>query len=185
MPALIELFKGLMEGKIPFGSGGYIINIRFSDDSDYTIFETIGFKNVKNIHQDQDSVTFQSDGYKIYFLFEPRSFTRKHMEPYLREDGNSIPLRWDELHNIETPKKDHIYISKKPYISFGSFNIEVPAQGRFVYYLYDNDNIDANACKFMSKILGKDFQLPSHTLEQILTPYKENLEYFHKAIAED
>lgn len=181
----IDLFQGLMQEKIPFGSGGYIVNVRFSDESNYTIFETIGFKNVKNIYQSDDSVTFQSDGYKIYFLFEPRTYPRKHLEPYLRDDKEMIPLRWNELHTIKTPRKDLIYISKEPYISHGSFNIEIPAEGRFVYYLFESEQINENACEFISKVLSKDFQLSRLIIDDILVHYNKNLEFFDSATKDD
>ena len=172
-----------MEGSIPFGEGGYVINIRFAEESDYTVFETVGFDNVKNIYQSEESVTFQSDGYKIYFLFQPNTYTRKHVEPYLREDSMAIPLRWNELHDIETPRKDHIYVSREPYVSHGSFTIQIPAKGRFVYYLFNHAHIDEYACEFVSKVLTQDFQLQKGVLEELLVHYRSNLEFFQRAIS--
>jgi len=181
----IELYKGLMEGAIPFGSGGYIINVRFQDNSDYTIFETIGFDNVKNIYQSDNSVTFQSDGYKIFITFEPKQYTKKYQEPYLRDSEDQIPLRWNEVDILDLPKKDRVFVSKEPYVSYGSFNIEVPEEGRFVYYIFQNDNIDDYACEFVTKILKDDFKLDANSIKDITTLYRATLEYFHKAISEN
>ncbi|MCR9142705.1 MAG: hypothetical protein NXI24_10675 [bacterium] len=174
----VELFTGLSKGVIPFDGGGYIMNVNFSQDSEYTIFEVIGFKNVKNIYQSEDAVTFQSDGYKIFLVYEPRSYTTKYIEPYLRPDPQRIPLRWNELHIIELPNRDRIFVSREPYVSHGSFNVEQPSSGSFVYFLYDGPEIDQNAHEFLEKILRKDFQLNRKIIEEVQALFQANLKHF-------
>ncbi|MEQ9362612.1 MAG: hypothetical protein RIF32_00130 [Leptospirales bacterium] len=138
----------------------------------------IAFRNVKNIYQADDAVTFQSDGYKIFMVYEPRSYTTKYIEPYLRQDQERIPLRWNELSITDLPNRDRLFISREPYVSHGSFNVEQPNSGSFVYYLYDGPEIDENAHAFLDKILKKDFKLNTKTMEVVREQFQENLKRF-------
>lgn len=173
------MFKGLMDGAIPIGGGGLIFNVAFSPKFNYGVMEVVGFKNVKNVIQGSDGVTFQSDGYKIFVVYEPKTYTQRYMEPYLRTGIEQIPLRFNELKIIDLPSNDRVFVSAQPYVSHGSFTIEAPEEGDFVYYLFENDKLDKNAEEFLAKILKDDFQVRASSLQEILPVFSENLKSFH------
>ncbi len=174
----IELFEGLHKGKIPFDHTGFILVAKFDKNSNYTVIQLIAFKNVKNIDQSSDGVTFHSDGAKAFVVFEPVSYRFRYQEPYLRSDEFQIPLRWNELHVLEMPKHDKLLISKAPYMSRGSFTIENPEQGNFVYYFYDGPALTDNLHGFIDVVLRKDLKVPAVTAKEALEKIFENLQQF-------
>lgn len=181
----IDLFEGLMQDAIPPGAGGYIISARFHPRYNYGIFEVIGFKNVKNIHSGDRGVTFHSDGYKCILLYEPVNYPKRFMEPYLREAEEQIPARFTELETLEMPNKDRILITHKPYHSQGSFTVENPEEGNFVYYVYEGADMDRLAEAFVLKILADDFKVPKRLHESVAAPLRRNLEHFQTFAAPD
>ena len=167
-----------MQGAIPIGGGGIIVNTSFHDKSNYSIFEIIAFKNVKNLINSHNSITFQSDGHKVYLVYEPRDYRAKYMEPYLREEQARIPLRWNELEIIELSNRDRILFSQEPYISFGAFTVTMPGAGNFVYYFFESDQLEQNIQRFMQKVLREDFSIQSRDMEEIMKCLRNNLDVF-------
>lgn len=174
MPKIIELFEGLSEGVIPFDGTGYILNTQFARDSNYTKIEIIAFKNVKNILPTGDGVIFQSDGYKTFLIYEPKTYQRRFLEPYLREDREKVPLRWNEVEVINLANHDRIILSKAPYLSYGSFTVDKPESGSFVYYIYQDDNVYEGIETFIGNILHKDLKVPKVSIPPILEVLKAN-----------
>jgi hypothetical protein len=179
-PRWIELFKGLSEGLIPFEEEGYIVLAKFDKNSTYTLIELISFKNVKNIQPTTTGVTFYSDGFKTYVIYEPSNYQYRFQEPYLRDGSAQAPLRFNETVIIDLPKRDRLLISKEPYTSHGSFNIERPDEGNFVYYIYGHDPKigEENIFNFIGEILNKDLSVPRSYLPQVFTILKDNLAKF-------
>jgi hypothetical protein len=179
-PKWIELFKGLSEGLIPFEEEGYIIVTRFDKKSPYTLMELISFKNVKNIQPTTTGVTFHSDGFKTYLIYEPNNYQYRFQEPYLREGAFQAPMRFNETIIIDLPKRDRIILSKEPYTSYGSFTVERPEEGNFVYYIYGKDpkQGEENIFNFIGQILNKDLSVPRSYLPKIFEIIKNNLSKF-------
>jgi hypothetical protein len=175
----IELFNGLMKGEIPFEQEGYIVVTRFDQNSTYAVMELISFKNVKNIQNTSTGVTFHSDGFKTFIVFEPVNYQFRFMEPYLREGAAQVPLRFNECVIIDLPRRDRILMSREPYTSYGSFTVERPEHGNFVYYIYGTSDVDDVICQFIGSILNEDLQVPKSTLPQVFAVIKENLKKFH------
>lgn len=176
----IELFRGLQEGIIPFEEEGYIVVAKFDKKSTYTTLELISFKNVKNIQPTTTGITFHSDGFKTYLIYEPNNYQYRFQEPYLREGFAQVPMRFNECIIIDLPKKDRIIVSKEPYTSFGNFTIEHPEEGNFVYYIYSNDGKkgEENILNFFGNILSKDLSIPRSILPQVYEILKSNLAKF-------
>ncbi|MCB1327432.1 MAG: hypothetical protein H7A21_08365 [Spirochaetales bacterium] len=179
----VDLFSGMARGSIPFDGTGMILDAKFDPNSNYAIFEIIWFKNVKNIIPSDDSVTFQSDGHKIFLMYEPQSFTARYMEPYLREDGRKIPMRFNELAKIELDNRDSVFVSLKPYTSHGSFTVEAPARGNLVYYFFDTGEVaDGEAALrnlhlFLVTVLKDDFRLKRQYVDQVTEVLRQNFDY--------
>ena len=180
---VIGLFDGLMKSAIPMSAGGLIFNTRFHPRSNYAVFEIIAFKNVKNIIHTGDNVTFQSDGYKTFLLYEPKTYRTRYMEPYLRDDLEHIPLRFNELHILDLPNRDRILISREPYLSHGSFSVEKPDGGNFVYYFFEKNDMEKNIGQFMNKVLKDDFKVPSKIIGDVLKIFHENISQFRTETA--
>ncbi len=185
-PRWIELFKGLNEGLIPFEEEGYIIVARFDKKSTYTLLELISFKNVKNIQPTTNGVTFHSDGFKTYLIYEPNNYQYRFQEPYLRDGFAQAPMRFNEAVIIDLPKRDRLIISKEPYTSYGSFTIERPEEGNFVYYIYGKEQKqgEENILNFIGEILNKDLSVPRSYLPQVFEILKSNLSKFRHFTAE-
>jgi hypothetical protein len=176
----IELFEGLSQERIPFDGTGFVLNAQFGRDSNYTRLEIIGFKNIKNFIMSDTSVTFQSDGYKVFVVFEPVTYQKRFMEPFLRDGVEHIPLRWNELNMIELPRHDRLYVSKTPFLSFGSFTIERPEEGNFVFYFFENEEVQANINHFIGQVLKEDLKVPGTSVREIQGFVAENLKKFYE-----
>lgn len=177
----IELFDGLMKGSIPFEQDGYIIVTRFDSTSPYAVIELIAFKNVKNIQGTDIGVTFHSDGYKTFVVFEPMTYQYRYMEPYLREGAAHVPLRFNETVIVDLPRRDRVIMSKEPYVSQGSFTVERPEHGHVVYYVFAQPDVDNVICQFVGDILNRDLNVPKSSLPEIFAVIKDNLGKFHKS----
>lgn len=174
----VELFQGIAKSEIPFDGTGFILATHFDTQSNYTRIEIIAFKNVKNFVHSGDGITFYSDGFKIFLLYEPVTYRFRFMEPYLRDAKDSIPLRLKELHVMELPNHDRLFVSRQPYMSYGSFNIEKPDTGNFVYYFFDGPELENNLFHFTGKILIDDLKFPRTQVPQVTALIKENLDNF-------
>ncbi len=180
----IDLFTGLMKGEIPFDGTGYIITANFQPTSTYSIFEIIAFKNIKQFIQADEGVTFYSDGYKIFVLYEPVAYRFRFQEPYLREKTDAIPLRWNELEAFEMPNKDRIHVSKEPYASMGSFYIDRPSQGNLVYYFYERPDLRDNMDQFMTRLMNEELKVPRSKMKDITDLIHTNLDQFSRTAAD-
>lgn len=182
----VDLFTGLAEGLIPFEEEGYIIVAKFDKKSIYTLLELISFKNVKNIVPTTTGVTFHSDGFKTYIIYEPNNYQYRFQEPYLRQGNAQAPLRFNETVIIDLPKRDRLLISKEPYTSFGNFTVEKPDEGNFVYYIYGPtpQEGEENIYTFIGTILNKDLGVPRTILPKVFEILKSNLQKFRRFTSE-
>lgn len=182
----IGLFQGLKRGDIDFGNGGLVVSARFHNQSNYSVFETVAFDNIKNIvYGGGETVTFQSDGYRVFMVYEPRSYPRSFQEPYLRDEGQEIPLRWNELEILELPNRNRIFVSKEPFISYGSFTVTRPTDGDFAFYIFDHgaDSLERNTSEFVDRVLKEDFEVPTKTRQAVMALFLENLASFRRDAA--
>ncbi len=175
----IDLFQGLADGQINEAVGGMLVSTRFHRESNYAIFECTALAAVKSIHRTgADSVAFQTDGYKIFLVYEPARYPFRFQEPYLREDDQQIPLRVSELEIFELPNHDRILINRDPYWSRGSITVEAPAEGNFVSFIFDEGDLEASAHEFLSEILHGDFGVPAATLKTVFLLVDRHLKNF-------
>ena len=171
----VDLFKGLIDGSITPGKGGFILNTNLHTRSNYAIFEIIAIGTVNNILPYGDGVTFHGDGFKVYVIFEPKTYAHKFKEPYLREAGERVPLRWTGVRVLDLPKKDRILISEEPYISFGSFTVNIPGSGSFVDYFSESPETKKYMLDFFGNILYSDFSVPKENVRTCVEHISHNL----------
>ena len=173
MGGTIDLFDGLSSGLVPQG-GGWIFVARFHKESNYAIFEIISYANVKRIEQSESGVEMFSRGLKAFVVYEPTNYPLRFMEPYLRDELEQIPLRWENLEVIEASSRDRVLVSKEPYMSLGSFVIETPRAGNFVYYVYEEEGRNSIR-NLLLEIFKKDYNLEYRAIERVLDLVDSNL----------
>ncbi|HNL68875.1 MAG TPA: hypothetical protein PKK76_10135, partial [Leptospiraceae bacterium] len=85
-----------------------------------------------------------------------------------------IPLRWENLEVIEASSRDRVLVSKEPYMSLGSFVIETPRAGNFVYYVYEEEGRNSIR-NLLLEIFKKDYNLEYRAIERVLDLVDSNL----------
>ena len=76
----MDLFEAYAQNKLPMDEG-YIISSFFKEDSTYSIYEIVSYASVKDIYSTSDSLTFQTNGKKLFLLAEPSNYHQKTTEP--------------------------------------------------------------------------------------------------------
>ncbi|WP_028973144.1 hypothetical protein [Spirochaeta cellobiosiphila] len=168
------LFDAYQNDELP-KDGGYIVTSFFAEHSSYSIYEIVSYNAVKSIFVNDEGMTFQSDGKKIFILVEPPSFPRKHIEPYNRSDHEKIPHRFNELEIFTCKNQMKIMVSKEPIVTYGSFTIMRPTNINFSFVFYGLPDVFDSMNLFFQKTLNKEAGIPqieakqaSRTIQDIL-----------------
>ncbi|HMB00624.1 MAG TPA: hypothetical protein VKS21_06520 [Spirochaetota bacterium] len=175
----IPLFKALQESKID-DSGGYISTGRFSPNSIYAVFKTIKFKNIKGMSFDDEEAVFNTDGKMLYFLYEPRTYLLKHVEPVHRKEEEAIPYRFSECTKVLTNENDKIFFGKKPKVSYKTFTVSKPRDQNFAYYFPFTDKDVDTILEVYKKIFTHDYHLTESKTKTILIHIKKLIELLEK-----
>lgn len=149
------LFKAYINNSIP-SDGGFIISAFFNSDSIYSIYEVTAYKNVKDIYETAEGLTFKTDGSRTHILTEPPTYARRYEEPVHRETGKSIPYRFDDLTILTGQKQEKIMIPKEPLMLYTSFTI-LKAQGdNFSFIFHPTEDVYTAIRKFIADSLYND-----------------------------
>lgn len=139
---------------------GYIVSAFFNNDSPYSVIEVVSYAEVKSFHADKNSMTFQSDGKKIYILVEPSTYSQKSIEPYLRPSKYQIPMRFSDL-NIHTCKNQYkIMYNKEAVNVLTSFTILKPFGGNYSFILFPVPEIKQSLSILFEKTFYKEANIP-------------------------
>ncbi len=65
----MDLFEAYTQNKLPMDEG-YIVTSYFKRDSAYSIYEIVSYSAVKDIYASGNGITFQTNGKKLFNLFE-------------------------------------------------------------------------------------------------------------------
>jgi len=158
-PKAMDLFEAYKQDKLPKDQA-YIVSSFVNASNGYTIYEVICYSAVKAIYPDGDGLTFQSSGKKMHMLLEPASYPKKAIEPYLREKGDQIPLRFNELEIHTARNQTKIYIAKKPIESLSSFTVARPQGLNVSFLFYKAPEIYDTLTKFFEQTFNKDAGIP-------------------------
>jgi hypothetical protein len=155
----MDLFEAYSKDKLPKDQA-YIVSSFINTNTGYAIYEVISYSGVKAIYPEGEGLTFQSSGKKMHILIEPPTYPNKATEPYLRNKGDQIPLRFSELtlHNAKNQSK--IYLAKKPIESLSSFTIARPAGYNISFVFYKMDGLYETLAKFFEQTFNKDARIP-------------------------
>lgn len=163
-----ELFNAYQKSELPF-EGGYIICSFFDPNSTYSKYEVTSYNNVKDIFTNEEGLTFQADGKKLFLLVEPANYSKKHTEPAHRDDLHRIPYRFSEVETIVSKRQDRIMVGREPIITYTSFTILKPTGHNFSYIFYDTDDVLEAMQSFFQNTIWKDANVPKIDAEKAAT----------------
>ncbi|MDR2184731.1 MAG: hypothetical protein LBO80_03550 [Treponema sp.] len=155
----MDLFEAYAQDKLPKDQG-YVISSFFSTNSAYSIYEIVSYSGVKSIYLTETGLTFQTNGRKLHVLIEPASYPNKSIEPYVRNNNEQIPLRFNELETIIAKNQSKIMIAKKPLDSFSSFTILKPTGINFALVFYRLPDLFETVTAFFEKTFNKEAGIP-------------------------
>ncbi len=155
----MELYEAYEKNMLPKDEG-YVISAFYLSDSPYSILEVISYSEVKNFFASNDSLTFQSNGKKIYILVEPSSYNHKSQEPYVRPSKHQIPLRFNDL-NIYTCKNQYkVMYNKEPQMVMTSFTVLKPSGNNFSLIVFQQDDIKQTLSRLFQSALHNESNVP-------------------------
>ena len=157
--AALHLFDAFQQNKLP-KYGGYIVCVRFVDDSGYSVIEIIGYENLQDIYPDGDTLVFKSVGCKLFAIAEPAGYLLKSVEPVNRPNDQMVPYRFSELARITTKRFQNVFIGRKPVFMPTSFSVFKPSGEDLVVLFYDQANVYANIQDFLIMIFRDRLRLP-------------------------
>ena len=155
----MELYEAYEKNMLPKDEG-YVVSAFYLPDSPYSILEVISYSEVKNFFASNDSLTFQSNGKKIYILVEPSSYNHKSQEPYVRPSKYQIPLRFNDL-NIYTCKNQYkVMYNKEPQMMMTSFTVLKPTGHNFSLIVFQQDDIQQTLARLFQSALHNESNVP-------------------------
>jgi hypothetical protein len=158
--AALHLFDAFAQNRLP-KYGGYIVCVRFSDESGYTVIEIIGYENLQDIFPEGNTLVFKSVGCKLYAIVEPATYLLKSVEPVNRPSGQMVPYRFAELQRITTKRFQSILIGRKPVFMPTSFSVFKPEGDDLAVLFYDTAEVYANIQDFVIMILRDRLGVPA------------------------
>lgn len=166
MAQIKDLFQAYMASELPT-EGGLIITSLFDDETTYTKYEVTSYNNVKDIYRNDEGIVFQADGYKQFVVVEPASYSKKHMEPAMRDGGHAIPYRFKEIDTFTTRRQDTIMVGKEPVVTYTSFTILQPVGENFAYVIFKDADILKTVEAFFAKSMWQDARVPKIDAEKV------------------
>lgn len=173
----MELFDAYARNQFP-SEAGYIVSSYFSTTSVYSRYEIVSYNNVKSIYASPESLTFNTDGKKLFILVEPPSYPNKSMEPYCRSTNEQIPFRFKELDELVSKNQTRVYIAKQANVSYGSFTVMKPSGMDFSLLFYPLPDMLETMGAFFEKTLSKEADLPMVDAKKASKKIMENLKAF-------
>ncbi|HOX31824.1 MAG TPA: hypothetical protein PLB91_05800 [Spirochaetales bacterium] len=155
----MDLFDAYSKNALP-KDHGYIVSSFFAANTAYSRYEVVSYNNVKSIYPNEDGLTFQTDGKKLFILIEPSNYPNKGNEPFLRSSAEKIPLRFSELELHTCKNQTRIYWGKDSVVSYGSFTIMRPAGVNFSFCFYLLPDMYQSLQLFFEKTFNKEAGVP-------------------------
>jgi len=155
----MDLYDAYNKNMLP-KEEGYVVSAYFVSGSPYSIYEIISYAGVKNFYASGDSITFQSDGKKIYILVEPTSYTLKAQEPYVRPQSYQIPMRFNELEIYTCRNQYKLMYSKEAQMVMTSFTVMKPTGSNFSFIIFPKDDIEQTITLLFQKAFNGQSNVP-------------------------
>lgn len=155
----MDLFDAYQKSALP-KEGGYLVSSFFSTHTAYSRYEIISYSNVKSIYPQDEGLTFQTDGKKLYVLCEPSNYHQKSTEPYLRSSSEQIPQRFKELDVHDCKNQTKIYSGKDAVVTYGSFTVMRPTGMNFAFVFYKLPDVLDSLEIFFEKTFNREAGVP-------------------------
>jgi hypothetical protein len=155
----LDLFDAYSQNKLP-KDNAYVVSSFVNPQTGYVVYEVVSYSGVKAIYQEGNGLTFQSQGKKMHILLEPASYPHKGIEPYLRDTGEKIPLRFSELEILTAKNQTKILLSKNPIESLSSFTITRPSGLNISFVFYNAPGVYDTLEVFFEKSFNSDGAVP-------------------------
>jgi hypothetical protein len=155
----MHLFDAYNRNMLP-KYGGYIVNSFYKAEDHYSIFEIVGYEDLKDIYPTGNSLVFKTAGCKLYAIAEQANYSFKSVEPVSRSRDYAIPYRFSELDSFVTKRYQTVYVAKKPILSPTSFSIVKPTGDDFSVLFYDVSRVFENMQDFMISVLHERNAIP-------------------------
>ena len=177
MAKALNLVKAYMTEQIP-ATGGFIVSTFFDSDSAYTIYEITAYKNVKDIHQSPEGLTFKTDGNRTHILVEPTSYPQRYTEPVHRETGKSIPYRFDDMTVLTGKKQEKIMIPMNPVMLYTSFTVLKDQGDNFSFIFHPTEDVYTALKTFIADSLYNDCGLAKDDAKEASDAVLETIKKF-------
>ncbi|HEY1405558.1 MAG TPA: hypothetical protein VF857_03025 [Spirochaetota bacterium] len=177
MAKAMHLIKAYMSEQIP-ANGGFIISSFFDPDSAYAIYELTAYKNVKDIYQTPEGLTFKTDGNRTHMLVEPATYAMRFTEPVHREKGKSIPYRFDDMTLLTGKRQEKIMVPKAPVFLYSSFTILNDQQENFSFLFFPTEDVYLAIKKFLADSLYNDCGLSKNDAKNASELFLETVKKF-------
>lgn len=158
MAKATSLLKAYLSETIP-SNGGFIISAFFQPGSAYSIYEITAYSNVKDIFRSPEGIVFKTDGNRTHCLVEPPIYAKKHIEPVHREEGYSIPYRFNEMTVINGTKSEKIMVPQKALVLHSSFTILEKEKDYYSFIFFPTKDVYVAIKKFMADSFYNDCNL--------------------------
>ncbi|MCF7937650.1 MAG: hypothetical protein K9L68_03530 [Spirochaetales bacterium] len=155
----VDLFQAYHDDMLP-REGGWIVTSFFDPNSTYSKYEVVAYSGVKGIFLNEEGMTFQSDGNKLFVLVEPPSYPKKQVEPYIRDTKQQIPHRFSELNTYTTKNQIRVLVSKEPVMTYSSFTITTPHGLDFSILFYNLEDVYDTIDDFFQKTFNREGGIP-------------------------
>ena len=177
MAKALNLVKAYMTEQVP-ASGGFIVSAFFDSDSAYTIYEITAYKNVKDIYQSPEGLTFKTDGNRTHILVEPTSYPQRYTEPVHREKGKSIPYRFDDMTILTGKKQEKIMIPMNPVMLYTSFTVLKDQGDNFSFIFHPTEDVYTALKTFIADSLYNDCGLAKDDAKEVSDAVLETIKKF-------
>jgi hypothetical protein len=157
--AAIHLFDAFQQSRLP-KYGGFIVCVRFSEDTGYAVIEIIGYGNMQDLYPEGETLVFKSVGCKLYAIVEPPGYLLKSVEPVNRPSEQMVPYRFAELLRLTTKRFQGIFIGRKPVFMPTSFSVFKPEGDDLAILFYDIADVYTNIQDFLIMIFRDRLGVP-------------------------
>ena len=170
----MDLFDAYQKSALP-KEEGFLVSSFFSTHTAYSRYEVISYANVKSIYPNEEGLTFQTDGKKLYILVEPPNYHQKGTEPYCRPTSDQIPHRFNELELHQCKNLTKIYYGKDSVMSYGSFTVMRPAGMNFAFIFYKLPDVYDSLRIFFEKTFNKEAGIPLADAKKVAAAVTEKV----------
>ena len=170
----MDLFEAYNKSALP-KEEGFLVSSYFSTHTAYSRYEIVSYANVKSIYPNDEGLTFQTDGKKLYVLVEPSSYYQKGIEPYCRPTDQQIPHRFSELELYNCRNQTKLYYGKNSVMSYGAFTVMRPTGMNFAFVFYKLPDVYESLNMFFEKTFNKEAGVPLADSKKVAAAVTEKI----------